>query len=62
MDFIELYYYFCRVVLRDFMPDFVALAEVLRLFCGTFPFRKAAHGKPFAFKIIGKISMKRFDK
>ena len=44
------------------MADSVALAEVLQLFCGTFPFRKAAHGKPFAFKIIGKISMKQFDK
>lgn len=62
MDFIELYYYFCRVVLRDFMADSVALAEVSQLFCGTFPFRKATHGKLFAFKIIGKIPMKRFDK
>ena len=40
MDFIELYYYFCRVVLRDFMADAVALAEVLQLFCGTFPASK----------------------
>lgn len=62
MDFIELYYYFCHVVLRDFMADSIALNEVLQFFCRTFPLRKAAHGKPFAFKIIGKISMKRFDK
>lgn len=62
MDFIELYYYFCHVVLRDFMADSIALNEVLQLFCRTFRLRKVAHGKPFAFKIIGKISMKRFDK
>ena len=54
MDFIELYYYFCRVVLRDFMADSVALAEVLRLFAGYSRFERPHTASHLHLKSLGK--------